>query len=218
MDFYALPPDEADPLQQGDLLAHIPFSYFSLTNARARAAASGPTRTRDLTKGAADPIAVMTRVEFYWGIVLNQSCDLQPNPKTGNFENPVTIARVLPIRELHPKADFSTPAKALKTVRTFDTEAKAPTTFYLPAAEGTGVEFPRSGADLLDVQRFAPEDTVAMRGLVRLRFTPDALHAFQARCSYCFGRYAVPDGFYLSAEERAEKQRQDDEARRSRGG
>jgi hypothetical protein len=208
MDFYALPPGQSSPLQQGDLLQGVPFSYFSLTNARVYFE-DGRNETQDLTQTSDNSIAVVTHVELRWGIVLNQTCDLQPNFKTGLYENPVTVASVHPIQDLFPNADFSTLSKAIKTVRTFDTEAKAPTVFYLPASENIPLSFPRSGADLLNVQRFAAEDVFALQRLLRLRLTPDALHAFQSRCSHCFGRYAVPDGFYLSAEEQAEKQQQD---------
>jgi hypothetical protein len=216
MDFYALPTEASGPLQQGDLLQGVPFSYFGLTNARV-SLEDGRYETQDLTRTSHSSLFVSARVEFIWGIVLNQTCDLQPNFKTSNYENSVTLAAVRPIQDLFPNADFSTLPKAIKTVRTFDTEAKAPTVFYLPAAENMPTAFPRSGADLLNVQRFAAEDTPALWPLLRLRLTPDALHAFQSRCAYCFGRYAVPDGFYLSAEERAEKQRQEDESRRNLG-
>ena len=216
MDFYALPPEPSSPLQQGDLLQGVPFSYFDLMNARV-ALEDGRSEMRDLTQSSHTPMLVVTRIEFNWGVVLNQTCDLQPNFKTGVYENPVTVAAVRPIQDLFPNVDFSTLPKAIKTVRTFDTEAKAPTVFYLPAAENLPTAFPRSGAELLDVQRFAAEDMLALQRLRRLRLTPDALHAFQSRCSYCFGRYAVPEGFYLSTEERAEKQRQEDEGRRGLG-
>lgn len=216
MDFYAAPPELSSPLQQGDLLQGVPFSHFGLTNARV-ALEDGHIETQDLTQVGHNSTFVVTRIEFNWGIVLNQTCDLQPNFKTGAYENSVTVASVRPIQDLFPNTDFSTLPKAIKTVRTFDTEAKAPTVFYLPAAEGVPTTFPRSGADLLNVQRFTAEDTPVLQRLRRLRLTPDALHAFQSRCSYCFGRYAVPEGFYLSAEERAEKQRQEDESRRNQG-
>lgn len=216
MNFYASPPEPSSPLQQGDLLQGVPFSYFDLTNAQV-ALEDGRNETQDLTRTSHRSALVVTKVEFNWGIVLNQTCDLQPNPKTGVYENPVTVAAVLPIQNLFPNADFSTLPKAIKTVRTFDTEGKAPSVFYLPAAENTPMAFPRSGANLLDLQRFAPKDTPSLQLLRRLRLTPDALHAFQSRCSYCFGRYAVPEGLYLSTEERAEKQRQEDESRRNLG-
>lgn len=130
MSFYALPPPSSGSLQQGDLLEGVPFSYLSLTNARVTAEA-GQTEARDLSQVISTPLLVLTKVEFSWGIVLNQTCDLQLNFKTGVYEKPVTVARVLPIQELFPNEDFSTVIKALKTIRKFDTEARAPATFYL---------------------------------------------------------------------------------------
>lgn len=47
MNFYASIPEGDQMLQQGDLLADVPFTYFPLTNVMARS--KGETRSRKRT-------------------------------------------------------------------------------------------------------------------------------------------------------------------------
>lgn len=217
MEFYAPLPDEITTLQQGDLLSGVPFTYFALTSAKVRLSNSSRSVMRDLTRNPEAVEFVATAVEFSWGIVLNQTCDLQPDRRTGRFVKPVTLARVKPIKMLVPDFRDDSLKNAVTAIGQLATEGKAPALFYLPAYRDAQIDFPKSGVDLLDLQRFVASDIPALKLLARLRLHPAAQQAFQARCAYCYGRYAAPEGLYLSPEEQEEKQRLE-EAKRQRQG
>jgi hypothetical protein len=216
MNFYVPLPDGGSTLQQGDLLEGVPFCYFSLSQARA-VLSDGGLETRDLSTSRAGIVGLLAKVEFGWGMLISQTCDVQPDPETGYARKPVLLARVRPIREIVSSFRDATPSQAVDALAGLVTAARSPTVLYLPAHELSGGSFPRSGANLLDVQRFQPLDLPALSRLLRLRLSDPALQALQERCAYCFGRYGAPDDLYYSAEEWAERQRKEEARRQSRG-
>lgn len=201
-------------LEQGDLLENVPFTYVGLSQATV-IGLNGKPAVRDLPSVAEATPFVVAALEHSWGIVITQTCDLQPNPKTGEHEDPIVIARVKPIAEIVSIWDDSTPKKALASVNSLSTEAKAPNTFYLPPFSSDAVTLPRMGVDILDVQRFGGGNMAALCRLFRLRLSGTAQQAFQSRVAYCFGRFAAPDDFYLSTEDQTEKERQAQEKSRN---
>ena len=236
MEFYAVPPDGMQYLQQGDLLQGVPFTYFFAANARVGLEEGGVSQ-RDLTQNRDGVEFIATKAAFSWGLVLTQTCDLQPGPNTGHSRKPILIARVRPIKELVRNFKDDAPKSALNEVKKLATAGNAPTLFYLPEYESDARTFEKAGADLLDLQRFDPSDLTVLAALLRLRLSVPALQALQERCSYCFphatyvklintilqalqercsycfGRFATPDALYFSEEEWAESQRQE-QARR----
>lgn len=212
--FYLTPSLSFADLEQGDLLENVPFSYFELAQATV-IGPNGQPSVRDLSRPAPDTAFVIASLQVSWGIVLTQTCDLQANPKTGQYEGPVLIARVRPVAEVVTGWDASTPKKALASINALSTEAKAPNVFYLPPFSHEALILPRMGADLLDVQRFGSSNMVALRSMARLRLSTLAQQAFQSRVSYCFGRFAAPDNFFLSPDDLTEKGRQEQERLRN---
>lgn len=222
MAFYASLLDDAPlTLQQGDLLARVPFTYFNLANTLVTTA-SGVTDYRDLTEEAktTDVAGVFSKVEFVWGLLLSQTCDLQPQEPqepSSRSRKPILVARVSPIKSIVPSFKDANVSQVVDSVRKLATAGSAPNLLYLPAYVGEGFELPRSGADLLDVQRFPRDDLPALKRLARLRLGDEALRALQERCAYCFGRFAAPDDLYYSSDEVAEIERKEREHRRSQG-
>jgi|SRR6185312_8902243 len=214
MDFYAPLPPEVNTLQQGDLLADVPFTYFSVTNVKVTLA-SKRSAMRDLASNPTGVEFVAASVSFDWGMVLNQTCDVQPDPLTGAARKPILLARVRSIKTLFPKFKDSTHKESLGEVKNLATAGKSPTILYLPAHTTGNLSLPRSGADLLDVQRFSAIDLPSLIKLLRLQLQDEALQALQERCAYCFGRFGAPDTLYFSEQECAEDQRQRAERLRS---
>lgn len=209
MEFYAALLEGTPSLQQGDLLVGVPFAIFSAASARVGLNGGG-TDERDLTQNPTSVTFVAAAVEFGWGLVLTQTCDLQPAPDTGAARKPILIARVRPIKTLLPKFKDDTLKSAVGEVKKLATAGSAPSLFYLPEHRGIALVFEKSGADLLDLQRFDRTDLAALSRLLRLRLAAPALQALQERCAYCFGRFAAPDDLYYSADEFLELQRQEE--------
>ena len=214
MNFYAPLPSEGSTLQQGDLLAGVPFTFFSVNNA-AVTLTSGEIELRNLAQNTADVKFIAVSVEFGWGIVLSQTCDLQPDPVTGFARKPIVIARVRPISKLFENFKDGTAKDAVGSIKNLATPGKSPTVLYLPAYEARDLIFPKSGANLLDVQRILAQDLPDITPLLRLRLQDAALQALQERCAYCFGRFGAPDDLYYSDGEWAEIQRSEEERRKS---
>lgn len=214
MNFYAPLPPKGSTLQQGDLLSGVPFTYFSLRNAKVTLANKRPAK-RNLADSPTDVKFVASSVEFGWAMILSQTCDIQPDPNTGFARKPILVARVRPIKELFPKLNDNTLKEAIANIKNLATAGKSPTILYLPACTEEQVTLAKSGADLLDVQRFSVEDLPDLTKLLRLRLQDAALQALQERCAYCFGRFGAPDDLYYSAEEWAEVRRLEEERRKS---
>lgn len=204
MNFYVALPGDPLILQQGDLLERVPFPYFSVSQARVRLTSGGST-TRNLTVNPSDVEFLVSRVEFSWGLVLSQTCDLQPVPDTGEARKPIVVARVQPFGEMI-KPSGGTLKAAVNDMKKAASPGATPTVFPLPAHQAEGLGLPKSAADLLDTQRFSRLDLAALTTLARLRLSPAALQALQERCAYCFGRFAAPDDLYFSEQEWAEVQ------------
>lgn len=207
MNFYVPLPDGTPTLQQGDLLANVPFTYFSITDVEVTLL-DGQSERRDLSQNPSNVSFLAASVKLAWGIVLSQTCDVQPDPTTGFARKPLVVARVSPIKLLVRDFKDDTLKQAVNAVSNLATAGKAPTLFYPPAYRADDIDFPKSGVNLLDVQRFEPKDLPALTRLVKLRLGHSALQALQERCAYCFGRFAVPDDLFFSAEEWGEMQRQ----------
>ncbi|MGO8674118.1 MAG: hypothetical protein ACLQVD_22495 [Capsulimonadaceae bacterium] len=205
MNFYATLPADARTLQQGDLLADVPFAYFSLSKAKVHLTSS-ESDTRDLSRDRAGVEFLVAKVIFSWGLVLSQTCDLQPTPEAGHSRKPVVVARVRALSELI-KPSGSNLKAAVNDVKRAASPGATPTVFPLPMHTSASLELPKSGADLLDLQRFDRADLPTLMTLARLRLSPPALQALQERCAYCFGRFAAPDNLYYSEDEWAEVQR-----------
>ena len=208
MHFYAALPGSPGELQQGDMLENVPFSLFAMRQTKVSLSGGG-SDVRDLSEDRGGVEFIVTRAEFSWGVLLSQTCDLQIDPETGGARKPIVIARVRPIKALVPNFKDDTVQQSLTAVEDLNNPRKRPTLFYFPAHRTEGVDFPRSGADLLDIQRFPQDDVSALLRLVRLHLSPPALQALQERCAYCFGRFAAPDGLFLTDQEWAEKQRKE---------
>lgn len=185
-------------LQQGDLLERVPFTYFSLTEAKAFRRMGTRSSVRNLAEHPLDVEGLVAKVEYSWGVVLTQTCDVQAHPETGAARKLIVVARVSPIDSL--VLDFKHPPHKSypKFVDALANPGRHPVFFYFPS--NPEADFPRAGAYLLDVQRFMPNDLAALTRLMRLRLSEPALQAFQERCAYCFHRFAAPDGLYLEAE------------------
>jgi len=208
MTFYQPLEGEPDQLQQGDLLEGVPFLYTPPLENAQLVASDGKGRRGDLLRPPPETTGVVARLIAGWGMLLSQTCDLQVDAESGRARKPILVARVQPIRELVRDFQDETVKKAVKSVRNLSNPGKAPTLFYLPACVQGGTRLPRSGANLLDVQRFAPSDAPFLKALFRLRLTSTALQALQERCAYCFGRFAAPERLYFSDDEwRWEKSR-----------
>ena len=205
-------PDGSAELQQGDVLHRVPFAYFSLTDARV-ALEDGSLSRRDLSQSPVAADGVVARMEFGWGLVLSQTCDVQADPSTGDARRPVLVARVMPIQNVVSDFRDGSVRQSLSAVANLANPGKTPTFFYLPAYRTPTLDFPKAGADLLDLQRFPRHDLSALKRLVRLRLTAPALQALQERCAYCFGRFGAPDDLFYSPEEWAERLRQQEERR-----
>jgi len=196
MSFYApLPKDDAD-LQQGDILQDVPFGYYDLFAASVK----GKEGEVNLTEIRAED--VMTHLNYSWGLILSQTCDVQRLP-TGEdaARKPILVARVVPA--IGNVKDFSE-AKWESGVKGLANPGKWPNFFYLPPVATEGI---RMVADLSDVQRFGPKNRSTLRGLCRFRMSPPALQAFQERCAYFFGRFAAPGNLYYTEEEVEAKRR-----------
>lgn len=198
MSFYeacSLPPPS---LRQGDLLEGVPFTYLGLTGAKVFRRDGTRSSTRDFVQRPQDVTGVVAKVEFSWGVVLTQTCDVQAVEGAGAARKPVVVARVRPIEQIVRNFRHPPHREYPSKVEVLANPGKTPTVFYFPSC--AGADFPRSGAFLLDVQRFMPDDLPVLVPLVRLRLGVAALQAFQERCAYCFHRFAAPDGLYLETE------------------
>ena len=191
-DFYeALPAGGATELRQGDRVYPIAFARISLSGATLIEAGASPTRV-DLSldtserKGA----SVLASLEQAHGLVLNQSCDLSPDP---GRERSILVARVVPCTSRYPNWPKDDAKKRLRQISVLSNPGKSPSIFYLPP-EGEEA----SVADLLDVATFPPADYRAIANIVKRRLSPVALAALQERVAYCFGRFGTPDGLYLT--------------------
>lgn len=204
MNFYAAQPGDPLTLQQGDLLECVPFPYFSVSQAKVRLTSGGST-TRDLTANPSNVEFLSASVEFAWGLVLSQTCDLQPVPDTGASRKPIVVARIRLFGEMI-KPSGSNLKAAISDMKKAASPGAAPTVFPLPAHQAEALVLPKSAADLLDTQRFSRLDLAALTTLARLRLSSAALQALQERCAYCFGRFAAPDDLYFSEQEWAEVQ------------
>lgn len=209
MIFYAPRAEKPQVLRQGDILASVPFAYFPLQQAKVTLEGGG-SEARDLTEAPERVEFVAAHVSFSWGMILTQTCDLQPDPQTGYARKPIIIARVRPIKELVRTFRDDCARNSLRSVSELANPGKMPALFYLPACRTDDAELPRSGADLLDIQRFDVKDLPSLRRLARLRLGVEALQALQERCAYCFGRFAAPDGLFLNDEELDERRRADE--------
>ena len=219
MQFYAPLPPQGSTLQQGDLLVGVPFTYFPLRNAKVTLANTRPAK-RNLVENARDVTFVAASVEFSWGIVLEfQTCDVQADPVTGFARKPILLARVRPIKDLFKNFKDGTPKEAVNNIKNLATPGRSPTVLYLPAFAEGDLTFPPSGADLLDVQRFSPQDLLDITTLLRVSLqvfgAPAFCRHFKTLCVYCFGRFGAPDDLYYSADEWAEVQRSEEERRKS---
>jgi len=214
MRFYCSAEDEGPPgLQQGDILAPIPFAGFSLTDAQVLSPDSSAFDIRDLSTGP--PIEpgtplIATAVSRP-GIVLNQTCDLNAE---GGQGKPVLLAAIWPCRERVPGFAEDSLRGIVGQISALANPGRTPNLFYLPEQQCPMLDLPRSVADLLTVASFPPSDLGGLRRLHRLRLTAPALQAFQERLAYCFGRFGVPNDLYFSEsewqfvlEQRASKQR-----------
>lgn len=197
MHFYALPPLDQSVLQQGDLLENVPFSIFSIGNVAVRLG-NEEIVTLDLTKNNENVRFLTAAVEFSWGMILSQTCDLQPNPQTGYARKPILISRVRPIKEIFTDFKDTTYKESVTSIKSYSTPGKSPNVLYLPEQTLQGLVFPKSGADLSDLQRFPKQDLKALSSLLKLRLQDTALQALQERCAYCFGRFGAPDNLYYS--------------------
>lgn len=213
MSFYASQPYDTE-LQQGDLLSGVPFTYFPVAEAVVTLS-SNETQTRNLALNSKDVIFIAAKVEFGWGMVLSQTCDVQPDAATGHARKPILMARVRPIKELIKNFKDGTLKETVGNIKNLATAGKSPTVLYLPAHDKGTLSLPRSGVDMLDVQRFSPQDLPHLRKLRQIRLQNAALQALQERCAYCFGRFGAPDNLYYSEAEWAEVQRTEDERRKS---
>jgi hypothetical protein len=87
MDFYRqLNP--SCPLSQGDLLYPIPFSAFSISGVDIRQDDS--TKFVDLSLGEHSSGSLVVNFHTSWGLLLNQSCDLE-----SHSDAPLVVAQVL---------------------------------------------------------------------------------------------------------------------------
>jgi hypothetical protein len=180
------------------LLERVPFTFFSLKGAKAFRGDGTRPSIRNLTHRPQDVTSLVAKVEFHWGVVLTQTCDVQADEQTGAARKPILLARVRAIEQV--VRDFRHPPhkEYIRKVEALANPGRQPAVFYFPSC--STADLPRSGALLLDVQRFMPEDLPALIPLVRLRLSAEALRAFQERCAYCFHRFAAPDGLYLETE------------------
>jgi len=201
MSFYTALPEPVTEMQQGDLLTDLPFGHFPLTGVKVQLS-SGEITTCDLISNRQTIEFITAKVEFGWGMVLSQTCDIQLDSKTGFARRPILVARVRPIKALVAAFNDNSSKSARDSVDKLATAGKSPTLLYLPAHQNENVDFPRSGAYLLDVQRFYGDELFPLLKQVRLRISDAALQALQERCAYCFGRFAAPDGLYYSEEEK----------------
>lgn len=216
MNFYAPQTTYAD-IQQGDLLEGIPFAVITIENASVLLAKEEKTVVRNLFRESENIEHIMAKAEYRWGMVLSQTCDVQPDVQTGLTRRPILIARVKPFTTLYPKAKFDTTKNSVKSVNEIATPSRSPSSLYLPSFDTDGIAFERSVVNLLDVQGFSPSKPSLFIEKVRLRLSPPALQALQERCAYCFGRFGAPDDLYYSAEEWAELERQaEDKAAKTR--
>lgn len=214
MRFYCSADDEGPPgLQQGDILAPIPFAWFSLTDAQVLSPGNTGSEARDLSAGEPLPpgTAVVGTAVSRPGIVLNQTCDLNAEEGQGR---PILLAGIWPCRERIPDFAEGNLRSLVGQISALANPGRTPSLFYLPEQQGPTFSLPRSLADLLTVASFPPSNLEGLRRLLRLRLTTPALQAFQERLAYCFGRFGVPNDLYYSEsewqfvlEQRASRQR-----------
>jgi len=194
MDFYK-PEDAQYPLSQGDLLYPIPFAAFRISGVDIRYEQS--TRYVDLTTDEHKQGDLVASFETSWGLVINQSCDLEPQK-----DEPLIVAQVVARQKLYPKYKDENPKDIEEFIKNrFNNAGQAPARFYLPAFAKDDFIFPRSIALLCRVQNFAPVDRDTLLGLRKFSLSGDALDSLQEKLAYTFGRFASPSHLFYSQEE-----------------
>jgi hypothetical protein len=194
------------PLQQGDIIANVPFVAVSAADLLIVNPTTGDSYRFDATAtegGVAEGSAVLAGIELGYGMVLTQTCDI--TGAAGRLK-PVLLARVQPTTahtrtEVKNLTTYAAAKRASVIQSILANPGATPNMFYLPPVADGAFNMPASYVNLLDSVTLASADAVALRHVRRFRLSAEALQALQERLAYCFGRFAAPDQLFFTPEE-----------------
>src|ERR1700677_374717 len=122
MDFYRQP-DVKYPLSQGDLLHPVPFSAFRITGVDIRD--GDTTKFVDLTTGEHQTGDLVASFETSWGLLLNQSCDLE-----SHSDAPLVVAQIVARQKIYSKLKDDKPGDMDDFIRNrFSNAGQTPSRF-----------------------------------------------------------------------------------------
>lgn len=207
---------------QGDIVRDVHFSYFEQGNAQLLMQNGGILPANLLDSSPPGDCAAIVPIHRANGIVVSQDCDLTDQAKT-QF---LLLARVWPIDapvpgcvecgKKGPEVTANCPCRPMVPGHV-EASKKGPegTTkwlnrnllslgpyvpfFYLMEHEGT--DLPVSVADLRDIHPVPRPDWPGLAGKRILRLTVHAKQVLQARLAHFFGRIAVDQPHFLTAEQ-----------------
>lgn len=182
-----------DPIQQGDLFAHIPrvdFSLGALSLVEDDNDELRQTNWHDVDPGS--EVAAVLSIKSVSAIVVTQNCDA----RRGHY---ICLSQIDPFLtatgESPPKNADKWQSLIMKYSRT------NPRFFYLPADAAVGFAEPMA-ADFRVILRVPREDLEQLRPTGRIgRLNTTALDHFREKLAYFFRRHAFDEWYPLSREE-----------------
>lgn len=176
-------------LQQGDILARVPFPAVTLKSAAI--ATDKSTRTVDFTAEDVDSASsfLVSRFALYPALVITQSCDLERG------DRPIQVCAVRPFKEAYPDQEIGSPG-FIKRIAEFANAGKKPTALPLPPLSSWEVMSSYSIADISFIVTLSAANRDALIEMRKARLSSEALSLLQERISTCFGRFAASEGIF----------------------
>lgn len=178
-------------LQQGDILARVPFPTFNLQAANI-VRAGRPINvdfTSESTVEAEDYL--LSTFQVYPALIITQTCDLERG------DRPVLVCAIRPYHEIFKDQEIGS-SGFLKRIKEFSNPGRKPNMLPLPPFTGWETLNMYSIADFGLVTNIAAPNRSSLLEARRARLSVEALSLLQERLTSNFGRFAANEGIFLS--------------------
>ncbi len=190
-----------DELNQGDIVKNVVFSYIADISDPAVYDPQDEPISNDYLQQPYDGSAglkVIAELKKATVLVISQGCDAIHRPY-------ITVARIIALHHYDPDYEQVTnPERRAKRIfNEYQRVGIRPTVFYL--RESREDDFPRSVASLVETHTIArtPNNVSYLKQNRFLRLDGNVVQDLQFRLSHFYGRYAAPDDYMLTDEERS---------------
>lgn len=177
-------------LQQGDVYAGIPFPQLYLGQF-VTVVPNGVGLFDFIKSHPPEQGKCVVDYQLNWGVVVTQTCDLQPRPKKPN--NPITFARVQLVSQFEALKSKNTKNQYGAMAGMLSDRAKNPTTYPLGRFSDGVNQFEGGVVSLTSLVTIPGSENKALQERGRLRLSPLALQALQERLGVSMLRTALPE-------------------------